>query len=46
MSDPERLTFRVDTASALDKQGLVLRIGVVAFLVALFWHTVVAAALP
>ena len=46
MSDPNRLTFRDDTASAIDKQGLILRIIVVAFLAALFWHTVVAAALP
>jgi hypothetical protein len=46
MSDPDRLTSRNDTASALDKQGLILRIIVVAFLAALFWHTVVAAALP
>ena len=46
MSDPDRLTSRDDTASALDKQGLILRIIVVAFLAALFWHTVVAAALP
>jgi hypothetical protein len=46
MSDPNRLTSREDTASALDKQGLILRIIVVAFLGALFWQTVVAAALP
>jgi FecR protein len=46
MSDPDRLTSRADTASALDKQGLVLRIVAVAFLAALFWHTVVAAAPP
>jgi hypothetical protein len=46
MSDPDRLTARNDTASALDKQGLILRNIVVAFLAALFWHTIVAAALP
>ena len=46
MSDLNRLTSHDDTASALDKQGLILRITVVAFLAALFWHTVVAAALP
>jgi hypothetical protein len=45
MSDPDRLTSRADTASALDKQGLVLRV-VVALLAALFWHTVIATALP
>jgi hypothetical protein len=31
MSDPDRLTSHDDTASALDKQGLILRIIVVAF---------------
>ena len=46
MSDPNRLSSRGDIASALDKQGLILRIIVVAFLAALFWHTVVAAAFP
>ena len=46
MSDPDRLTSRDDAASALEKQGLIIRITVVAFLAALFWHTVVAAALP
>jgi hypothetical protein len=45
MRDPDRLTSRA-AVSALDKQGLILRIIVVAFLAALFWHTVVAAALP
>ena len=43
MSDPDRLTSRDDTASVLDTGGLILRIVVVAFLAALFWHTVVAA---
>jgi hypothetical protein len=38
MSDPDRLTSRDDIASALDKQGLILRIIVVAFLAALFWQ--------
>ena len=46
MSGPYRLTSRDDTASALNTRGLVLRIIVVAFLAALFWHTVIAAALP
>jgi hypothetical protein len=46
MSDPDRLTSRYDTASVLDTRGLVLRIIVVAFLAALFWHTVIAAGLP
>jgi hypothetical protein len=46
MSDPDRLTSRDDTASSLDKQGLILRVIVVAFLAALFWHTVMAAAVP
>jgi hypothetical protein len=31
MSDPDRLTSRNDTASALDKQGLILRIIVLLF---------------
>jgi hypothetical protein len=46
MSDPHRLNPRDDTASALDKQGLILRIIVVAFLAALFWHMVVGAGTP
>jgi hypothetical protein len=46
MSDPDRLTSRDDTASSLETRGLILRIIVVAFLAALFWHTVIAAALP
>ena len=46
MSDPDRLTSRDDTASVLDTGGLILRIIVVAFLAALFWHTVAAYALP
>ena len=46
MSDPDQLTSREDTASALDKQGLILRTIVVAFLAALLWHTFIAAALP
>jgi hypothetical protein len=46
MSDPDRLTFHDDTASVLDTRGLILRIIVVALLAALFWHTVIAAALP
>jgi hypothetical protein len=43
MSDPDWLTSRDDTASALDTRGLILRIIVVALVAALFWHTVVAA---
>jgi hypothetical protein len=46
MSDPDRLTSHDDTASVLDTRGLILRIIVVALLAALFWHTVIAAALP
>jgi hypothetical protein len=46
MSDPDRLTSHDDTASVLDKQGLILRITVVASLAALFWHMVIAAGLP
>ena len=46
MNDPDRLTSSDGTASPLDTQGLILRIIVVAFLAALFWHTVVATALP
>jgi hypothetical protein len=44
MSDPDRLTSRDDTASALDTRGLILRIIVVAFIGALFWPTVIVAA--
>jgi hypothetical protein len=43
MSDPDRLitkTFDRDT------RGLILRIIVVAFLGALFWHTVIGAGTP
>ncbi len=43
MSDPDRLTSHDDTAFDLDTRGLILRIIVVAFLAALFWHTVIAA---
>ena len=46
MNDPDRLTSSDGTASPLDTQGLILRIIVVAFLAALFWHTVMAAAVP
>jgi hypothetical protein len=45
MNDPDWLTFRDHTASVLETRGLILRIIVVAFLAALFWHTVIAAAL-
>ena len=43
MSDPDRLTSHDDTTSGRDTRGLILRIIVVAFLAALFWHTVIAA---
>ena len=43
MSDPDRLTSREDTASVLKTRGLILRIIVVAFLAALFWHMVIVA---
>jgi hypothetical protein len=46
MSDPDRLTSHDDQTFGLDTRGLILRIIVVAFLAALFWHTVIAAALP
>jgi len=42
MSDPDRLTSH-DKTFDRDTRGLILRIVVVAFLVALFWHTVIAA---
>ena len=41
MSGPDRLTSHDDTASVLDTRGLIFRIIVVAFLAALFWHTVI-----
>ena len=44
MSDPDRLTSH--TALGRDTRGLILRIIVVAFLAALFWHTVIAAGRP
>jgi choline-glycine betaine transporter len=43
MSDPDRLTSHDDMARGRDTRGLILRIIVVAFLAALFWHTVIAA---
>ena len=46
MSDPDRLTSHVDQTFGRDTRGLTLCIIVVAFLAALVWHTVVAAALP
>jgi hypothetical protein len=45
MSDPHRPTSHDKTFGA-DTRGLILRIIVVAFLAALFWHTVIAAGLP
>ena len=46
MSDPDRLTSHDDKTFGCGTRGLILRIFVVAFLAALFWHTVIAAALP
>jgi hypothetical protein len=46
MSDPYRPTSHDDTASVLDTRGLILRIIAVAFLAALFWHTVTATGRP
>jgi hypothetical protein len=43
MSDPDRLTSDDDKTLGLDTRGLILRIIVVAFLAALFWHTVIGA---
>jgi hypothetical protein len=45
MSDPDRLTSH-DKTFGRDTRLLILRIIVVAFLAALFWHTVIAAGLP
>ena len=45
MNDPDRLTSNAKTFGA-DTRGLILRIVVVAFIAALFWHTVIAAELP
>jgi hypothetical protein len=45
MSDPHRPTSH-DKTFDRDTRGLILRIVVVAFLAALFWHTVIAAGLP
>jgi hypothetical protein len=45
MSDPDRLTSHDKTLDR-DTRGLILRIIVVAFLAALFWHTVIAAGTP
>ena len=46
MSDPDRLTSQDDKTFDRDTRGLILRIFVVAFLGALFWHTVIAAGRP
>ena len=43
MSDPDRLTSHDDKTFGLDTRGLILSIIVVAFIAALFWHTVVGA---
>ena len=45
MSDPDRLTSH-DKAFDRDTPGLILRIIVVAFVAALFWHTVITAGMP
>jgi hypothetical protein len=42
MSDPDQLTSHDKTFNH-DTRGLILRIIVVAFLAALFWHTVIGA---
>jgi hypothetical protein len=46
MSDPDRLISHDDQTLGPDTRGLLLRIIVVVFLAALFWHTAIAAALP
>jgi hypothetical protein len=46
MSDPDRLTSLDDKTFGRDTRLLILRIFVVAFLAAFFWHTVIAAGLP
>ena len=45
MSDPDRLTSH-DKTFGRDTPGLILRIVVVAFLAALFRHTVIGAGTP
>jgi hypothetical protein len=46
MSDPDRLTSHDDQTFGLDTRGLILRITVVAFIAALFWHMVVGTGTP
>jgi hypothetical protein len=46
MSDPDRLTSSDRKIIGPDTRGLILRIIVVAFLGALFWHTVIGAGTP
>jgi hypothetical protein len=46
MSDPDRLTSLDDKTFGRDTRGLILRTVVVSFLAALFWHTVMTAAVP
>ena len=46
MNDPDRLTSHDDKTFDRDTRGLILRIIVVAFLGAIFWHTVIAAGRP
>ena len=43
MSDPDRLTSHDYKTYGRDTRGLILRIIVVAFIAALFWHLVVGA---
>ena len=43
MRDPDRLSSHDDKTFGRDARGLILRIIVVAFLAALFWHTVIGA---
>jgi hypothetical protein len=46
MSDPDRLTSSDHKIIGPDTRGLILRIIVVAFLGALFWHMVIGAGTP
>jgi hypothetical protein len=46
MSDPDRLTSHDDQTFGLDTRALILRVILVAFLAALFWHTVIGAGRP
>ena len=46
MSDPDRLTSHDDQTFGLDTRAFILRVILVAFLAALFWHTVIGAGRP